>query len=361
MISTVEKVDYTESRVKRGKNRAQDVIPIQKLYESGMRKLEGGRYAITYEIKDIDYSSQSDDDRQDIFDSYSKILNSFDGSKSTYNITICNRQVNKKRKLQESLIPTTILDGYDDLRMAYNRLRYDDVQGDKGFVKSKYLTVSTYKAKEDKAESYFNRAHQDLHRKFMMFDSGLKVVNANLFAELIYDFFNAGHESEFNYIYDENEKKGIFKDYMSPTYIKFHNDYFEINDKVGRAMMLKTLGGSINDDFLIRLAEIKTNFFLSLDIIPVSNGEARKLIDRKDDDVEGNADAWSNKTRIREGSAIRIPRQVKRDRKVIDEYIQYMDEYNQKMFLNQIVMVFLADSMEELQEYTDSIYETAAE
>ena len=110
MISTVEKVDYTESRVKRGKNRAQDVIPIQKLYESGMRKLEGGRYAITYEIKDIDYSSQSDDDRQDIFDSYSKILNSFDGSKSTYNITICNRQVNKKRKLQESLIPTTILD-----------------------------------------------------------------------------------------------------------------------------------------------------------------------------------------------------------------------------------------------------------
>ena len=59
MISTVEKADYTEAKVRR-RNRAQDIIPIQKLYESGMRKLEGGRYAVTYEIKDIDYSSKSD-------------------------------------------------------------------------------------------------------------------------------------------------------------------------------------------------------------------------------------------------------------------------------------------------------------
>lgn len=360
MISTVEKADYTDAKVKK-KNRAQDVIPIQKMYESGMRKLEGGRYAITYEIKDIDYSSRSDDDRQRIFEAESRILNSFDGSRSVYNYTIYNRRINKKRKLQKSLISTTVLDGYDDLRLAYNRLRYDDVEGDKGFVKSKYLTISTYRAREDKADGYFNRAYNDLSRKYMMMESGLKVVNANTFAEIIYDFMNAGHESEFNYIFNENDKKDVYKDYMSPSYIKFHNDYFEINDKVGRVMMLKTLGGSINDDFLIRLSDIKTNFCLSLDIIPVSNGEARKLIDRKDDDVEGNADAWSNKSRIKEGSAIRIPRQVKRDRKVIDEYIKYMDDYNQKMFLNQIVMVFLADNMEELQDYTDSIYETAAE
>ena len=354
----LERADLTKPKIRK-RNKAQDIIPVTKMFESGMRQLEGGYYAVTYEMKDIDYSSLNDDGREDIFDRYSKILNSFDGSKSIYTITITNRQMNKKTRLKQSLIPTDIGDGYDNLRLAYNRLRYDDIQGNKGYIQDKYLTVSTYRSRVDKAEGYFSRIHQDLHRKFMMFDSAIKMCGPAKWGEIIYDFLRAGYESEYNYTYIEGDKH--FKDYLTADYIRFHTSYFELGNKVGRVMMLKTLGTSINDDFLTKLADLQTNLVLSLNIIPVSNADARKLIDRKDDDVEGNADAWSNKSKIRDGSAIRLPRNVKRDRKVIDEYIEDMDENNQKMYLNQITVAFLADNMEELQDFTESISEAAAE
>lgn len=359
-VSSVERADVYKPKIRKNM-RAQDVIPIKKLYENGMKLHDNSRYSKTFEIKDIDYSSAGDDERNDVFERYSKILNSFDGSKASYKLTICNRHINKKDVLQQSLLPTDVGDGYDNLRLAYNRLRYDDIQGDKGFIQNKYLTVSTYRPKEDKADSYFARVERDMNNRFVMMDSGLSACNAEEFVEIIYGFLRSGHEAEYNYQYDINAKKDDFKTYACPDGIKFYDSYFQIGSRYGRAMMMKTLGGQINDDFLIRLAELKTNMMLSLDIIPVSNADARKLIERKNDEVEGNADAWSNKKKIREGSAIRLPRQVKKDRQVIDEYIEDMDENNQKMFLNQIVQVFLADTKEELEDYTDSIVETAAE
>lgn len=360
MISLTKNPDYTNIKVKK-QHRAQDVIPIKDIYDNGMRRLDGGRYAMTFEIKDVDYASKNDSEREEIFDAYSKLLNSFDGSKSTYKLTICNSRVNKKNILKESMLPTDINDGYDNLRLACNRLRYDDIQGDKGFMQKKYITISTYRSKEEKAESYFMRASKDIHNKLIMFESGLTGVSAEAFGEIIYNFMRAGYESDYNYSYCEKNPAEKFRDCTAPDYIKFHTDYFEIGGLVGRCMMLKTIGSVLNDDFLVRLAEIKTNLMLSLDVIPVSNADARTLIERKDDDVEGNADVWSNKKKIREGSAIRLPRQVMRDRKIIDEYIEDMDENNQKMFLNQLTIVFLANNMEELQDYTDSLTETAAE
>lgn len=357
-VSTIEKRDL--SRMKRP-GRAQDVIPIKRLYESGMRYLDDNRYAKTFEIKDIDYSSSGDEERADIFNRYSAIINSFDGSKSVYKMTICNQHVNKQSVLSQSLISADVGDGYDNLRLAYNRLRYDDIQGDNGYIQRKFLTISTYRPKEEKADAYFARTEGDMNKRFLMLDSSLRALNAEDYLEMIYDFFHAGHEEKYNYRYDKEKYDKRFKDYVCPDAVRVHNDYIEIGSKLARCMMVKNFGGVVNDDFLTRLAELKTNMMLTADIIPVSNGDARKVIDRKDDDVEANADTWSNKRSIREGSAIRLPRQVKKDRKIIDEYIEDMDENNQKMFLNQIVVVFLADSMSELEDFTESLMETASE
>lgn len=357
-VSTIEKRDL--SRMKRP-SRVQDVIPIKRLYESGMRYLDDNRYAKTFEITDIDYSSSGDDERADIFDRYSTIINSFDGSKSVYKLTICNQHVNKHSALQQSLLSADVGDGYDNLRLAYNRLRYDDIQGDNAYIQRKFLTISTYQSKEEKADAYFVRSERDMNKRFLMLDSSIRALNAEDYLEMIYDFFNAGKEEKYNYKYDNKKYDKRFGDYICPDAMRIHDNYIEIGGKIARCMMVKNFGGVINDDFLVRLAELKTNMMLTLDIIPVSNGDARKVIDRKDDDVEANADTWSNKRSIREGSAIRLPRQVKKDRKVIDEYIEDMDERNQKMFMNQIVVAFLADNMTELEDLTESLMETAAE
>ncbi|MBQ8318900.1 MAG: ATP-binding protein [Lachnospiraceae bacterium] len=354
----IDKRDLT--KVEKPKS-SQDIIPIKQIYESGMCRHNGHRYSMCYELKDVDFSSLSDDGKEVIFGTWSEVLHSLDGSGNLGKITICNRHKNKRKILNNTLLDTNYCDGYDNLRLAANRLRVNDVQGDNGFVQDKFITIAAYKPSEEKAENYFRRLGKDINKRLDDFDSGIKPLKASQRMEVIYNFFRPGRESEYNYQYAPKNAKGKFKDYICPDGIDFKYDHFIMGDKVGRVMMLKTLGTNIKDDFLTRLAEIKTNLVLTADIIALTNAEARRLIDLKDDDVETNAHAWSSKKAIREGSAIRLPRQVSKDRKVIDAYIADMDENNQKMFLMQILVVFLADNMDLLDEYTDSIRETAAE
>lgn len=323
------------------------------MYEDGIRKLDDGRYAVTYEIKDIDYTSLSDEDKELMLDSYAMLLNSFPAS-SMYKFTLCKRRINKKHMLSESLLQTDNKDGYDNLRLAFNRLRFDDINGDEGYVINKYLTISSPAKNINVAQTGFARNAGDIRKRLMMINSGLRMLDASEYGEIIYDFLNAGRESAYNYTYNA----GDIRDYVTADAVRFRGSYFETGDKVGRVMMLKTLGSSISDNFLNDFMETDTNIILSEEIIPLTKAEAKRLIELKDDSVEGNADAWSEKKKVREGSAQRLPRYVKNDRKIVDEYIEDMNN-NNKMFLVTITVAFLADTLDELKNITETIYDTA--
>ena len=159
-VTTIMQYDLTQDRTK--KTRSQDIIPIRQICENGMFKHDGGRWSMTYDLKDIDYNSAGNDDRKKVYDSWKELLNSLDNSKAVMKITLLNRRMNKKDRLQQTLLPTDIGDGYDHIRTANNRLRYDDIQGDRGFIQDKFITFSTEKKNQEKAESYFNRMERDL-------------------------------------------------------------------------------------------------------------------------------------------------------------------------------------------------------
>lgn len=348
---------------KKRMKRSQDVIPVTKVYANGMFRHAGNRYSMTFDLGDIDYSSAADTEREKVFDAWSELLNSTDSSKSTIKLTICNRRLNKKETLRKTLLSTQYLDGYDHLRAAYNKLRYADIQGDKGYVQEKYLTFSSYRKNGEKAEAAFNRMEKDINKKLIGFGSSIRPQGIHRRGEILHGFLRAGKESEYSYFYDETDRKNTrrFVDCISPDCIRPYSDHFEVNDMYGRCLLIRTFGNAIKDDFFTRLGEVRTNLVASADIVPISNSEARKILERKDDDTETNANLWSSKRNVREGAAERMPRQVKKDRKTIDAYSEAMDNENQKMFLVQVMVCFLAESLEQLEDFTDSIKDTAAD
>lgn len=362
-VTTVMQYDLSKDRTKI--TRSQDIIPIKQICENGMFKHAGSRWSMTYDLRDIDYNSAGNEDRKKVYDSWKELLNSLDSSKAAMKITLLNRRMNKKDRLQQTLLPTTVGDGYDHIRTAYNRLRYDDIEGDKGFIQDKFITFSTEKKNQEKAESYFNRMERDLNKKFLTFDSGIKRQNIYRRGEVLHSFLHAGRESEYSFMWDPdkgcrtNTRK--FIDRLAPDVFRPYSDHFELNNMVGRTMMLRTWGASIRDDFFTRLADVHTNLVATSDIVAVSNSEARKLIERKDDSVETSANLWSGKRSVREGAAERLPRQIAKDRKVIDAYNYAMDYDNQKMFLVQVLVCFLAEDMNQLDEYTESILDVAGD
>ena len=62
----------------------QKAMPGARLYESGMMGFDSHLYSSTYRIKDVDFSSGSEEDQEDFFMTYSDILNSLDSKDTTY-------------------------------------------------------------------------------------------------------------------------------------------------------------------------------------------------------------------------------------------------------------------------------------
>ncbi|MBQ9199428.1 MAG: DUF87 domain-containing protein [Lachnospiraceae bacterium] len=338
-----------------------DVIPVEKVYDNGMFFLGHNRYSMCYRLIDIDYSDKKEDAQEQILQRWSDILASFSGMGATFKITICNRKINTKEEMEKTFIQTDIGDGYDYLRVAYNELRYDDIKGDKGVVREKYITISVFKKNEREANAFFDNQAYALNKRLLDISSGILIIDVDERLAIFHDFIRAGHEEEFNFVYNKDNARH-FKRYIAPESITFHSSYFECNDKKGSAFILRTWSDYIEDEFFNNLADITTNLMVTLDIIPFSLADTRKFVDDRESNVEGSAYAWANRPLASKGNnIIRLPKKLVNQRAAIDQWNEDINKRNQKLFFNQVTVCILADDEEKLTEYSESIINTATE
>ena len=78
-IKNTVKTDKEKYRVPR---RAQDVIPINRIWADGIFLL-GNKYAKTWQFTDINYLVASREDQESMFLSYSELLNGLDSGATT--------------------------------------------------------------------------------------------------------------------------------------------------------------------------------------------------------------------------------------------------------------------------------------
>lgn len=360
-LKVIEKQGYTKLKIPRKNAGTKDLIPVLYIHDDGMMELKNNQYSMSYELKDIDYISLDDEDQKRIFYRYSDILNSFSnkGSASSYKITIFKRNRNRKEVLNRKLLRTDVDDGYDYLRDAYNALRMDDLSGNEREL-CKYLTVTTIKKDAVKAKAYFKRQTEELGRRFKKIRSSIEPLPIDERLHVLHDFYRCGYED--CYIpYSMLPEHADIRDAVSPDSIVFHANHFEMGKKFGRVLFLRQWSKNVKDDFVHELSGIDANFIITYDIIALSQGDIDRFLEDKDSDVESSIINWSYSRNAKENRAAIVPRRLKHNRKVLDEYNEDVHERDQKVFLCQLGMVILADSMEELENHTDSIFETAGE
>lgn len=356
-LKVIEKKDYTKIKIPRY---AQDIIPFKSITDEGIAYLGMDRYSMTYEMQDIDYFNLDEEDQKSIFFKYGDVLNSLGGTNASYKFTIFKRNRDKRAIAARKMLSTNVNDSFDFLREAYNELRKNDIEKDQMEI-CKYITVSTVKKDIAKAKGFYNRITADLGRRFGKLHSGVTPLNADNRLHMLFDFFNTGHENMYIPYAQIKESKADIRSALCCSGIKFHSDFFNINSKLGRVMILRTWSKNIKDDFLAELTGLDTNFMLSLDIIPLSASEIESTLENKDSDVESSIINWSNTGNAQKNRAARVPRRMTKNRKILDEYMEDVYERDQKVFLCQLTLVFIADNKEKLEEYTESVYETASE
>ena len=353
-IKTIMRQDREPYRVPR---RVQDVIPIQCVWPDGIFKV-GIKFSKTYRFTDINYKVASRNDKETMFLAYSELLNSLDCAATT-KLTICNRRQSQADFEQSVLMPMQE-DGLDKYRREYNQMLMDKATGANGITQEKYVTITVYKRDIEDARAYFARIGADLTARFAALGSKCVELDATDRLRILHDFYRAGDEGNFHFDMADMARKGHdFKDYICPDGIEKHSDYLKLGDRYCRVLFLKDYANYIQDEIVTNLTDLDRNMMLSIDILNVPTDEAVREVENRLLGVETNITNWQRRQNQNNNFSAIVPYDMELQRRESKEFLDDLTTRDQRMMFGLVTLVHLADSKEQLDSDTETLYSTA--
>ena len=354
-LKTIFKQDKEKIKVPKF---VQDIIPVKAIYEDGLFLVGKNKYSKSYKFLDINYAVASREDKEAMFLEYSELLNSLDTG-STAKITINNRRINKL-DFEKNILLKYSGDELDKFRKEYNEMLLVQSKTANEIVQEKIITISVYKKSIDEARSYFSRIGADLCNHFGALGSKCIELDAKERLRIAHDFYRTGKETEFTFDIHEHMKLGHdFRDLICPDSAKFKSDYFQIGNRYGKVLFLKSYASYIKDSMVTELTELNKNMMLSIDIIPIPMDEAVKEAENRRLGIETNITNWQRKQNANNNFSAIIPYDMEQQRNESKEFLDDLITRDQRMFLSVLTMVITEESLEKLKVLSDAIEQIA--
>ena len=117
---------------------AQKSITFQKMYRDGICQVKRHEYSKMVEFYDINYKLLEEEEKGDILEDYSKLLNYFD-PEIKFQLFLFNRKVSEERLARQFEVKEQE-DTFNEIRKEYEEmLKKQSLKGTNGIVKSKFL------------------------------------------------------------------------------------------------------------------------------------------------------------------------------------------------------------------------------
>lgn len=336
----------------------QQAIPIKTIFTDGTFEVGKNKFSKTYRFSDVNYAVAGQEDKEMMFLGYGAILNLLDAG-SYPKLTIINRKLNKvdfdnkiKLKLEN--------DNLTKYRKELNEILANNSIDSNGMIQEKLLTITIDKKNIEESRNYFSRTSSEIGNHFAKLGSIFEELDINERLRIFYDFFRVGEEDLYNFDIKKFMKKGhSFKDYICPDSFEFKQDYFKMGNRYGRVLYLKEYASYIRDNIISELTDLDKNMILSIDIKPVPMEEAIRKAERVRLGVETNITQWQRRQNANNNFSAVIPYDMERQREESKEFLDDLITRDQRMFLSTLTIVHTADTKEELDNDTESLFATA--
>ena len=351
------------------KKYVQDTIPYSQVYEDGIISNEQGVYSKTYPILDVNFKIESEDVQENIWLDYQDLLNSF-SSDVHIQISTINRFL-EKDKFHDMILTKMQSDAQDKYRKEFNDvlISKEDI-GDNELVKNRYLTIGVQADSIEVARQKFLILDKTIDKALNKINkSVVKPLTTVERLKIMHDFYNAGQESEFLAQYIPNDKKnsdvamkdfdlrilteaGIStKDVIAPDYFEFGKEKMIIGDKYAQALCVQDYPTTMNTDFLVGLNNVKCPMITSLHCDIVDRVEAAKKVAALQTTI--NAMVSTAQQKVTDPTLISQKLQYERD--AIKEYRDDIQKESQRLFQTSIIIVHMANSLQELANQEEQI------
>ena len=331
----------------------QKTLPYQRVCDDYIFKVDDNKFSKTYKFEDINYQIARQDEQESIFLGYCSVLNSFD-TNADIQLTVHNNRVNRA-DFERMVLIGHKGDGFDRYRDAYNEMLIEKMeQGQNGIIRNKYITVTLQAADLENAQTKFNTIDLELLNAFKKIGSAIKPLTSNERVNLLKDIFRNVDE-EIPQLTDKHFKRQAERAYCCPDYLEFKKDYFMWGDKYARTMFIKDMPASLKDNMLTDIANTNLDVMISVNIAPVDPYKALKIVNHQLTSMRANK-LQAEKKAIQSGyTSDVINEDLKHSLIEAEELLDDLRSKNQKMFLDNIIIMVTAKDMDELESNTEAI------
>lgn len=331
----------------------QQTIEIMAVAENGIFEIAKNRYSKCYRFFDINYATTTEEEQTDLFERYCKLLNSLD---CNYKITMNNKNRNMQ-EIRDNVLLQSKEDDFDQFRGYYNEIIEEKIlEGRQGIEQERYLTITIERRNYEEAKAQFVTIEAMLHRSFQELGSDIIPLNGNQRLKVLHDYYHLGHEEQFQFDIKEAQKVSKdFKNDLCNGFVKYYPDYFEDEQKVCRALFIKSYPSSLSDRFLNEITSLPVHSMVSIDVVPVPKEMTTKLLQKKYLGIESDIIKQQRVRNRNNDFSSDISYLKKTEKKEIETIMDDVRENDQCLFYVAVTMIIMTASKEELNSVCETV------
>lgn len=334
----------------------QQILPYR-ISENGIFELENKKgnhlFDKVYVFADVNFSIKDEDEKEEIFDLWCRILNS---QNIPFKIVIANQNRNISRMKREMLLKKRG-DKYDLFIEQYNHVILDKMdEGENSIEQVKYLVLSCEKPDYENAKSYFQMVETSLYLNYRKIGSTLIPLDAKERLRSLHAFYRLGKEDEFDFGWDlALNLRRDWRNDVCGIYIKEEKDHLEMENRECCTLFLQKFSQNLEDKFLTELTSVPFNTTTALDIIPVPSTAAWKIVEGIYMNIERAIQKQQDAHNKRNAFSSEVSYKKRREKEEVETYMDKMRSNDQKMFLLGLTVTITAQNMEMLHRHIDTI------
>lgn len=345
------------------KRSVQKIIPIVGAdKETNIIRTSKNIYTTSLKFTDINYQISRDEDQEEIFDRYSKLINYF-SDEFEMNVNVINRPIDLGN-IEKDITIKHKGDNLDEYRDEYNKIVTDGLKSGKGNMKKElYMTISCKAKNYLEANKKLDKVNKECITSLKGIGSSAKVMTLEERLEVMHDYFNPNEIGMFNAIgIDKTKVHGLnIKNLIAPESFLFKINYFKVGNKFARGLFIRVFPDSLSDNFIDDLMSTNLNINLSIHLKSMDKGKAIALARKQKSNMETETINREKKAVDNKSLEVRIPEELKESYESAVQLLENLKKSNDKMFFTTICIVHFADNKEDLEGATETLKGIAAQ
>lgn len=343
---------------------SQEIFSVESIEESGVFALKDKKYSKMYILSDINFAGVTDEEQKSIIMNFSKVLKTIP---CRFSYTVANEYVDEKQ-FNEKILYTLRDDRYDPLRRSYNHVILGKVSDAKqGLYQSIYLTLTIVAEDMMDAKQTFLSTESAIRSAFIgigangMQGAVMRTVSINERMQLLFNFTHVGIKNEYKFIFEEELKqKHDWINIVAPVSMRFENESFLMNEKYGRVMYIHEYPKSLESDIIASLSRINCTSYITVNNELLDLAGFKQEIGRKYMAVGMKIESEKQRNRNNNDFLADASQKLLSEKDKLDSFTKELDTMDDHYFNSTIMVMYLADSKEELDQIGDKLTNLAS-